>query len=334
MNSLPSQSKSTTTYENGLLGDLAYIQASAVNNSEYTIELEADETIAPTTLSYSGKTVSITLKGKGAMRTLTLRSAGSLFSIDSGVKLILGDNITLSGIGANTAALVTVNTGGTLEMNDGAKISGNTNSSAYVAYSGGVYVGSSGTFTMSGGEISGNTASASHYYADVYAYGGGVYVASGNFTMSGGKISGNTASASASSYYSSSYGYSSYDVYAYGGGVHMASGNFTMSGGEISGNTASASSSSSSVYVYAYGGGVYVASYGTFSKTSAGGTIYGSNATDTTLRNSVSRTGGSSYHSGANGHAVYAGTNKVRNNTAGADVALNSAVSGSSGGWE
>jgi hypothetical protein len=101
------------------------------------------------------------------------------------------------------------------------EISGNTasSSSSSDVYGGGVYVGS-GTFTMSGGEISGNTASSS--YA---AYGGGVFVGSGTFTMSGGEISGNTAS--------SSYA-------AYGGGVFVNSytdTNFLKKGGTIYGDT-------------------------------------------------------------------------------------------------
>ncbi|MDR0637173.1 MAG: fibronectin type III domain-containing protein [Treponema sp.] len=305
--SLESSAASATTYASGLLGYLAYIQASAVNNSAYTIELEADETIAPTTLSYSGKTVSITLKGKDAARTLTLQSSGSLFTIGSGVKLILDHNVTLKGISGNTAALLRVNTGGTLEMNAGAKISGNTTSTSSSTVGGGVYV--SGTFIMNGGEISGNTATSS----SSYICGGGVYVSGGTFTMSGGEISGNTATSSSS-------------YICGGGGVYVSGGTFTMSGGEISGNTASASSSSS----YASGGGVYVSSSGKFSKTNAGGTIYGSNAADTMLKNSVLLNG----YSVSNGHAVYAGTNKVCNNTVGADTALDSMISGANGGWK
>ncbi|MDR0706991.1 MAG: hypothetical protein LBF60_03815, partial [Treponema sp.] len=67
----------------------------------------------------------------------------------------------------------------------------------------GVYV-DGGSFTMSGGTISGNTESIG---------GGGVYVFSGSFTMSGGTISGDTAS-------------------AFGGGVYVSSsGRFVKRGG-------------------------------------------------------------------------------------------------------
>jgi hypothetical protein len=73
---------------------------------------------------------------------------------------------------------------------NGGKISGNIGTE-----SGGVYV-SGGTFTMKGGEISGNN-------THRYGYGGGVYLDSGTFTMEGGEISGNSIR------------------YGYGGGVYI-----------------------------------------------------------------------------------------------------------------
>jgi hypothetical protein len=89
---------------------------------------------------------------------------------------------------------------------------GNSSSSSSIysdSSGGGVDVGS-GTFTMNGGTITGNSSSS------YYSYGGGVS-SSGTFTMSGGTISGN---------------YSSFS----GGGV-SSGGTFTMSGGTISGNS-------------------------------------------------------------------------------------------------
>jgi hypothetical protein len=224
--------------------------------------------IAPKSLSYSEKTVNITLIGGTTERTLSLSSTGSLFTVESGVSLTLGNNVTLQGLSDNTTRLVQVNSGGTLVMASGSKITGNTASPSYSS-----------------------------------SYGGGVYMSGGTFTMNGGEISGNTASSS--------------DYYTYGGGVYMSDGTFTMNGGEISGNTASSSN------YYARGGGVYVNS-GTFIKES-GGTIYGSDASDS-LKNTASS--GDNY-----GHAVFSEGNK-RNSTAGADVTLNSSLSGSSGGWE
>ena len=156
--------------------------------------------------------------------------ANSKFSV---IKIASGGNLTLTnsfeGAGVITGGTnyfggggVYVDTDGTFTMTGG-KISGNT-----ARYGGGVYV-YSGTFMKTGGEISGNTAS----------WGGGVYVTDrGAFTMTGGEISGNTAD---------------WD----GGGVCMSNnGTFTMTGGEISGNTSSIDQ----------GGGVYVYS-GTFTMT-------------------------------------------------------------------
>ena len=80
---------------------------------------------------------------------------------------------------------------------------------------GGVSMGA-GTFTMSGGSISGNKK-----HSNNSNYGGGVYISNSNssFIMSGGEIKGNTTD--------------------FGGGVSVSNGgNFTINGGEISGNTA------------------------------------------------------------------------------------------------
>jgi hypothetical protein len=84
--------------------------------------------------------------------------------------------------------------GGSFTMSDSATVSGNTASSSY-SYGGGVYVSGTGaTFTMSdGAAVSGNTASSSSDSLVLYGtFGGGVYVSGGSFTMSGGTISGNT----------------------------------------------------------------------------------------------------------------------------------------------
>jgi uncharacterized repeat protein (TIGR02543 family) len=291
-----------------LAESLTWIGNNAKSGEDYTITLNSAEVIAPKTLSYSGKTVSITLTGGTTERTASLSSSGYLFNVESGVTLTLGSNITLQGRSDSAASLVIVGSGGTLVMNSGSRITGKTNSSngsshggvdVYgggmftmnggtisgnsATWGGGVFVG--GTFTMNGGTISGNSAS---------NYGGGVYVL-GTFTMSGGTISGNSVSGTG------------------GGGVMVDGGAFTMSGGTISGNSSN------------YGGGVYVhTTGGTFIKQS-GGVIYGSD-TDSTWRNTA--TSGSS-----NGHAVYVSSSpaKKRNTTAGSGVTLNS---GTSSNWE
>jgi hypothetical protein len=70
---------------------------------------------------------------------------------------------------------------------------------------------------------------------------------------------------------------------------------------------------------------VYVDSGSTFTKQS-GGTIYGSNESDSSLKNTA--------YDNYCGHAVNAGAGKKRNTTAGEGVALDSRLSGSDGGWE
>jgi hypothetical protein len=113
----------------------------------------------------------------------------------------------------------------------GGTISGNTaTGSAAINGGGGVYV-LCGTFTMSGGAISGNNNA---------LQGGGVFMNSSRatFNMTGGTISGNTATGSAAT--------------NGGGGVHLYGSStsdratFTMSGGSITGNNSNS-----------YGGGVY-----------------------------------------------------------------------------
>jgi uncharacterized repeat protein (TIGR02543 family) len=264
-----------------LASRLTWLQSYAVTGEEYLLEVSADESINPFNLSYSGKNnITIILRSTGSLRTIDLSSIGSMFTVGNGVTLILDNNITLKGRSGNNTSLVTINSGGTLVMNTGSIITGNSGSGVSVSgtftmkngtisgnTSRGVTLGYNGTFTMENGTISSNTnggvavsdnSTFTMYGGDISnnttsttLYGGGVY-AGGTFTMYGGRISGNTAEAA-------------------GGGVHMVNGHtFTMYGGEISGNTAGA------------GGGVFVNS-GTFRIVT--GTIYGSNESNTSLRN-------------------------------------------------
>jgi hypothetical protein len=180
-----------------------------------------------------------------------------------------------------------------------------------LSYGGGVYV-DSGAFNLSGGVVGSNTSSSSHVPSDsnfAMSYGGGVAVWDGAFNMSGGAVSGNTSRTTANS--------SSYSVSALssmGGGVYVFRGTFCMDGGAVSGNTSSSSFSVSE------GGGVYTAGGGTFTK-QQGSIIYGSNESDSSLRNTAGI-----------GHAAYA--NGLRNTTAGGDITLDSRLHGSAGGWE
>jgi hypothetical protein len=218
--------------------------------------------------------VEVTLKGSGK---LSLGSNGSILCIGDNQKLIVDSkDLTLQGRSGNNRSVLYAGSGGTLELKNGV-ISDNTIDNDK---GGGVSVGE-GTFTMSGGTISGNTAAA----------GGGVYTDSScTFTMNNGTISGNTA------------------ISSNGGGVR--SNTFIMNGGTISGNTSSGNGGGVSVSKFtmtggtisgniAYeGGGVRV--YDNFTKT--GGTITGY-ASDAVNGNVVRNINGAVQSD--RGHAVY-----------------------------
>jgi uncharacterized repeat protein (TIGR02543 family) len=353
---------------------LAWINANAVGDGAYTITLTRDETITPKTLSYSGKNVSITIRGDAAKRTVNLSSSGNLFTVDSGVTLTLDHHILWRGRSDNNASLVRVNSEGKLVMNTGSEISGNT-SSSYTG--GGVHV-SSGIFTMNGGTISGNSAQfgGGVYVGNIYVSrdtgwftmnggtisgntskydGGGVYMYRGTFAMSGGTISGNTSQnrgggvhIEVSCAFTMSNGTISGNTALYGGGVFVL-GRFTMNGGEISSNTAAE-----------HGGGVCVAEDEINPVTMNGGTISGNtaqrgggvyvNSRGLHSKAFTKQSGGIIYGVDAStslrntatngddyGHAVYVfygDGSKKRNTTAEVGITLDSAKDGPAWGWE
>jgi len=132
-----------------LAAKLSWLETHAYPNTEYTVEVSADESMGPTTLLYGNRSnITITLKGLGRPREISLSSSGSMFTIGSGVTLILGNNITLRGRSDNSSALVTVSSGGALLMNAGSVITGNTGG-------GGVYVSTNGTFRIVSGTVYG-----------------------------------------------------------------------------------------------------------------------------------------------------------------------------------
>ena len=193
-----------------------------------------------------------------------------------GVYMNSAPEVTMNGgsITGNTAA----NNGGgvyafsgTFTMNDGT-IAGNK---ATAKNGGGVYANGSTAFTMTGGTIGGSTAAD----ANTAKYGGGVYVKNGTFTMSGGKVTGNSASKDGGGVrldkgtfnMSGSAVISRNTADGYGGGVDANDGSFTMSGGSITGNTTTNESPD-----WSGGGGVFVFDGGKF--TMSGGSITGNNA--------------------------------------------------------
>jgi uncharacterized protein YjdB len=248
----------------------------------------------------------------GGSGTLSLESNGSLIQPAANQTFII-DGPTLQGRDGNDRPLVYGIYGGSdVELRSGYikgnKIGGN---------GGGVYI-YNGTFTMTGGEISGNAVGTN------YA-GGGVYVTNGTFKMTGGEISGNTASSSGGGVYV--YGnfemtggkISSNTVGATGGGVLVnINSTFKMTGGTISGNTAGAGGAGGGVFINGSGGtfemtggtisgntagaggaggGVFVSSNGDFTMTS--GVIYGSeDSVSEQLRNNAP-TGAAAFISGS-----------------------------------
>jgi len=298
-----------------LTDKLAWLQRSADSHNTYILVVNTNENIAPHTFFYEGTiNITIVLRGDNENRIVRLRSNGTLFTIRPNVTLVLDNNITLLGHGSNNNTLVNVN-GGSLIMNNGSAITGNTRSAGG---GGGVDV-PGGNFTMNGGTISGNTAS-------VYNGGGGVCVCGGTFTMNGGAISGNNTASKANTrggggvqvldgFFNMSGGLiTGNTVGGYGGGVFISGGSFTMSGGTISGNTANE-----------YGGGVYF-SGGTFNK--IGGTITGFNS-DSSNGNVVRDDTGNAL--GRRGSAVFVDSSKRKETTAGPAVNFNN---NSAIGWD
>jgi hypothetical protein len=254
-------------------------QVPTLTNGKVTLIAEAAGKITKT-FNAGGAMLSVnggdlTLGVPGMAGTITLDSSASpsgaanLITVISGT-LVMYDGVTISKNNTISGDGVSV-TGGTFTM-WGGEISGNTVTGVYNG--GGVNI-SGGTFNMHGGEISNNT---------VGGNGGGVSVsgASATFTMYGGKISDNTSSGS-------------------GGGVSVSGANakFEMHGGEISGNKANMS-----------GGGVYVDNTGTFRIVT--GTIYGSNEAES-LRNTAPaspNSGAALFHSNATATYGPTGTEK------------------------
>ncbi|MDR0598706.1 MAG: hypothetical protein LBG84_01310, partial [Treponema sp.] len=214
---------------------LAWLAApgNAEDGVDYYLTLHASVASGPRTLSFGGAAgASLTLEsGDGAPRTIQLNANGSLFTVNAGRTLTLGNGVTLKGKTANNAPVVLVTSGGAFNILNGARITGNVYDTDRGG-GGGVRVTTGGTVTMSGGVIDFN----------VQDHGGGVsIIGSGTFIMTGGIIRDN-------------------EVVALGGGVDVRkNGTFKMYGGEISRNRVNYTRSSS-----AGGGGVNTAQSGSF----------------------------------------------------------------------
>jgi len=155
---------------------IAYINANA-NSRGYTLYL--DDGVIVNNLAPTGS-FNLTIRGLDDINVTLKPQAYNLFTIGNGITLTIGKNITIQGAtnGGNSQSLVTVNAGGTFNMEDG-KITGNkidsgANSSAAVYVNG-------GTFNMSGGIISNNSNSST----STQGKGSAVCVNNGTFNMSG-----------------------------------------------------------------------------------------------------------------------------------------------------
>jgi hypothetical protein len=283
-------------------------------------------------LDNTNSPTSVIINGGGRVIDLTGTNNAALITVGDGVTLTLR-NITLKGLKAgategevnNTFAVVLVNTGGTLFLEDGAVIrdNTNTNTSATSGGGGGVRV-NGGTFIMSDGAISGNTAEFSG--GGVFVDGGSAYVGgnavienntggfsggggvvirtNGTFTLGGNAvIRGNTTTAWDS------------------GGVGVWNGTFNMQGGTICGNSVTGDEG--------LGGGVYVEALSSGEFTKTGGVIYGSNEQGTYTDPDTNEQKPLANVATEAGHAVcvlffdtYDNNYKTRNETAGAEIAL------------
>lgn len=189
------------------------LAAAGTSTAPYPIALKQNEALEATLIIADTSNGNAPRHVQLSANSITRGGAdGVMVSVPGGSSLTLR-GIVLDGSGTASGAIVQVAAGAALTVNAGAVLKNNT--------AGGVVVDANGSFTMAGGEISGNSTAQS---------GGGVANA-GTFVHSGGVIEGNTAALN-------------------GGGVYNT-GTYTLSGGSVTGNTAS-----NSVYIHG-GGGVY-----------------------------------------------------------------------------
>ena len=200
---------------------------------------------------------------------------------------------------------------GYLTMGAGSYITNNSVDGSYYSGGGAVYCSGdngSGSVTLSGGEVSGNTAHCSNTTAGYETMGGGIYVDRGTFTMNDGLITNNK----------SGFG---------GGGVFVDAvygpASFTMNGGTISNNTTGTS-----------GGGIYFDQ--SVVSTINGGTITGNSSANAgglylDLSDSFAMTGGTVSNNHATNGIGGGFTNNGSMNLTGGTITGNVSTDGGSG---
>jgi len=217
------------------------------------ITLDNDITLTNSALVIpAGKNITLTSNnGNGFFKLIGANNAETIIVEENCVLILAG--IIVTHASGTYGEGVAIRPGGTLMMFDGG-ICNNTagfgtipdTDMTFMKAGGGVF--NAGSFSMFGGEISGNTA----------RDGGGVYNNHANFSMFGGKIFGNTAKD--------------------GGGVYNFRGNFNLYDGTIYGNTAD--EQGGGVYSYTAGSGNGILSGSTGSFNAKSGAIYGNTVTN------------------------------------------------------
>jgi hypothetical protein len=253
--------------------------ASSGSGSLYQAILDANANAGPDTITFAADvsgTIVLTDTLPQITDTLTISGPGaSVISISGAnnyrvVNIASGTAVTITGVTIRDGLADGgggIYSAGTLVLSDTDVVS-NTATGGWPNGGGGVYV-YSGTATLSGGQISGNTAkegggvfvlersatlsmSGGQILSNTANWGGGVFVVDGRATLSGGQILSNTAQEQGGGVYvlfgsaTLSGGQILSNTANWGGGVCVWYGGATLSGGQISGNTANS------------GGGVYV----------------------------------------------------------------------------
>jgi hypothetical protein len=213
------------------------------NPANYYLVINQDYT-AQTEKTAMATGITLTIVGLGSERTITSNTGnGRIFVINNGAQLYLENNITLKGKATATTNLIYINDG-SLNMNDGSKITGHTTTLGVI-----LVTGSTSSFVMNGGEISGNRSTSTDAGIGI------VYIANGGiFTMNGGTVTGNTVAGGAC-----------INVYDHASNLPT----FNMNGGTITGNT--------NTNTGLYPGGVFIQAVRAYSLsfTRAGGSITG-----------------------------------------------------------
>ncbi|MCL2245059.1 MAG: putative Ig domain-containing protein [Treponema sp.] len=217
---LPSDVRIGNVSSNDLSSAVNYITNSSNPDGVYTLIIDRDVTTTGSSLNRANR--NLTIIGLGGERTIGRTTAGSIFTLTNGFALTLGENITVRAFDGNTGSnLISLASGSAFTMKTGSKITGYSASTATIN----VVSITEGTFTMNGGEISGNrhTGSATSSMTAAVRVSG----ANSTFIMNGGTITDNILTGTSNPVAAS--------IHA-GGVIILGEANFTMTGGTITGN--------------------------------------------------------------------------------------------------